>query len=191
MRLDENGKIVIDKMSLYQTFQNESTPLISEEIIEDYDEGFDAINSLSFRRRRSGKRSKNWSVEESDRFYEALTIVGNDFQAISTAFSQRSLAEIKRKFMRENKQNSQRIDQLLRVHESGESNWDLSHLKEKDLQYYEDLEKKEEEELQKRNERKQKREEKRRNQNSNDPKRAKTSNADLDEMIPLSLKSEK
>lgn len=102
-----------------------STPLISEEIIEDYDEGFDAINSLSFRRRRSGKRSKNWSVEESDRFYEALTIVGNDFQAISTAFSQRSLAEIKRKFMRENKQNSQRIDQLLRVHESGESNWDL------------------------------------------------------------------
>jgi len=191
MRLDENGKIVIDKMSLYQTFQNESTPLISEEIIEDYDEGFDAINSLSFRRRRSGKRSKNWSVEESDRFYEALTIVGNDFQAISTAFSQRSLAEIKRKFMRENKQNSQRIDQLLRVHESGESNWDLSHLKEKDLQYYEDLEKKEEEKIQKRNERKQKREEKRRNQNNNDPKRAKTSNADLDEMIPLTLKSEK
>jgi len=34
-------------------------------------------------------------------------------------------------------------------------------LKEKDLQYYEDLEKKEEEKLQKRNERKQKREEKR------------------------------
>ena len=27
--------------------------------------------------------------------------------------------------MRENKQNSQKIDQLLRVHESGESNWDL------------------------------------------------------------------
>lgn len=191
MRLDENGKIVIDKMSLYQTFQNESTPLISEEIIEDYDEGFDAINSLSFRRRRSGKRSKNWSVEESDRFYEALTIVGNDFQAISTAFSQRSLAEIKRKFMRENKQNSQRIDQLLRVHESGESNWDLSHLKEKDLQYYEDLEKKEEEKIQKRNERKQKREEKRqRNQNNNDPKRAKTSEADLDEMIPLTLRND-
>lgn len=192
MRLDENGKIVIDKMSLYQTFQNESTPLISEEIIEDYDEGFDAINSLSFRRRRSGKRSKNWSVEESDRFYEALTIVGNDFQAISTAFSQRSLAEIKRKFMRDNKQNSQKIDQLLRVHESGESNWDLSHLKEKDLQYYEDLEKKEEEKILKRNERKQKREEKRqKNQNNNDPKRAKRSEADYDELIPLSLKSEK
>ena len=36
-----------------------------------------------------------------------------------------------------------------------------SHLKEKDLQYYEDLERKEEEKIQKRNERKQKREEKR------------------------------
>ena len=36
-----------------------------------------------------------------------------------------------------------------------------SHLKEKDLQYYEDLEKKEEEKILKRNERKQKREEKR------------------------------
>ena len=34
-------------------------------------------------------------------------------------------------------------------------------MKEKDLQYYEDLEKKEEEKIQKRNERKQKREEKR------------------------------
>ena len=34
-------------------------------------------------------------------------------------------------------------------------------MKEKDLQYYEDLEKKEEENIQKRNERKQKREEKR------------------------------
>lgn len=191
MRLDENGKIVIDKMSLYQTFQNESTPLISEEIVEEYDEGFDAINSLSFRRRRSGKRSKNWSLEESDRFYEALTIVGNDFQAISTAFSQRSLAEIKRKFMRENKNNPQRIDQLLRVHESGESNWDLSHLKEKDLQYYEELEKQEEEKLKKKNERKQKREERRQNQNNNEPKRAKTvSDTDLDEMIPLTLKSE-
>jgi len=64
-------------------------------------------------------------------------------------------------------------------------------LKEKDLQYYEDLEKKEEEKIQKRNERKQKREEKRqRNQNNNDPKRAKTSEADLDEMIPLTLRND-
>ena len=44
------------KMHLHKTAK--STPLISEEIIEDYDEGFDAINSLSFRRRRSGKRTR-------------------------------------------------------------------------------------------------------------------------------------
>ena len=34
MRLDENGKIVIDKMSLYQTFQNERKVLTNSEILD-------------------------------------------------------------------------------------------------------------------------------------------------------------
>lgn len=41
---------------------------------------------MSFKKRRIGKRSKNWTDDETDRFYEAITIVGNDVIAIATAF---------------------------------------------------------------------------------------------------------
>ena len=36
MRLDENGKIVIDKMSLYQTFQNERKVLANSRFFVSY-----------------------------------------------------------------------------------------------------------------------------------------------------------
>ena len=102
-----------------------SPALVSDEIMEDFDDSFDSVNSLSFRKRKCAKRSKNWSEAETDRFREALTIVGNDFQAIASAFSRRSLAEIKRKYNRECKQNQHVVDSLLKLHESGDSMWDL------------------------------------------------------------------
>ena len=58
-----------------------SPVLVTDEVTEDFDENLDSVNSLSFRKRKMGKRSKNWSDSETDRFYEAITIVGNDFQA--------------------------------------------------------------------------------------------------------------
>ena len=69
-----------------------SPALVSDEIIEDFEED-EAVNSMSFKKRKLGRRSKNWTEEETDRFYEAITIVGNDFHAIASAFSRRSLAE--------------------------------------------------------------------------------------------------
>lgn len=145
VRLDADGKVVIDKSSLYQAAVNDSPALVSDEIMEDFDDSFDSVNSLSFRKRKCAKRSKNWSEAETDRFREALTIVGNDFQAIASAFSRRSLAEIKRKYNRECKQNQHVVDRLLKLHESGDSMWDLSNLKMKDLEEYEEMERKEEE----------------------------------------------
>ena len=65
---------------------------MSDEIIEDFEE-VEAVNSMSFKKRKLGRRSKNWTEDETDRFYEAITIVGNDFHAIASAFSRRSLAE--------------------------------------------------------------------------------------------------
>ena len=65
--------------------------------------------------------------------------LGNDFVALSSAFARRNASEIKRKFIRENKQNSRKIDELLQVHATGQSNWDLTHLREKDAQYYKAL----------------------------------------------------
>ena len=53
-------------------------------------------------------------------------ILGNDFEALSGAFVGRSASEIKRKFIRENKADPAKIDALLKVHASGESDWDLA-----------------------------------------------------------------
>ena len=63
-----------------------SAPLISDEVLDEVEIDLEAVNSMSFKKRRTGKRSKNWTEEETDRFYEAVTIVGNDVNAIATAF---------------------------------------------------------------------------------------------------------
>ena len=76
--------------------------------------------------------------------------------ALAGAFSRRNAAEIKRKFVRENKQNSGKIDELLSVHATGESSWDLSHLREKDILYHEILDKIEEKKKERREKRLQK-----------------------------------
>ena len=70
-----NGKVVVDKNSLLQQMEEQTTE-ISEEVVEDFEDMPEEINSLSFRTRKHGKRSKNWSDEETDRFYEAITLVG-------------------------------------------------------------------------------------------------------------------
>jgi len=139
-----NGKMVLDQESLFQKVQATETTLNTEEVVEDFDLFAENINSLSFRKRKYARRSKNWHEEETDRFYEALTIVGNDFEALSGAFVGRSASEIKRKFIRENKQDSSKIDALLKVHASGESDWDLSRLQREDAEFHAEIERNEE-----------------------------------------------
>jgi len=186
VRLDENGEMVVDKSSLYVQAEDASAPLISDEVLDEVEIDLEAVNSMSFKKRRTGKRSKNWTEEETDRFYEAVTIVGNDVNAIATAFSRRSLSEVKRKFKREEKQNMKNISELLKVHESGLSNWDLSHLVEKDKVYYEELEKVEEEKKRKREEKK-----KKKTLNNNEPKifAGPDGEENIDDLIP-DLKTE-
>ena len=53
---------------------------------------------MSFKKRRIGKRSKNWTDDETDRFYEAVTIVGNDVIAIATAFRNEGKYTLFRKY---------------------------------------------------------------------------------------------
>jgi len=196
VRLDENGMVVVDKSSLFVQAEDSSPALVSDEIIEDFEE-VEAVNSMSFKKRKLGRRSKNWTEEETDRFYEAITIVGNDFHAIASAFSRRSLAEVKRKFTREDKTNRGKISQLLLVHASGESNWDLSHLLEQDKKYYEDLEKIEEIKKQAKEQRKQARSggkvQKTLNNNESTPKEifaGPTNEEDLVDLIPDIMKHE-
>ena len=80
-----DGKVVVDKSSLLQQMEEQTTE-ISEEVVEDFEDMPEEINSLSFRTRKHGKRSKNWSDEETDRFYEAITIVGTNFVNLINQF---------------------------------------------------------------------------------------------------------
>jgi len=68
--------MVLDQDSLFQKVQASETTLNTDEVVEDFDLFAENINSLSFRKRKYARRSKNWHEEETDRFYEALTIVG-------------------------------------------------------------------------------------------------------------------
>ena len=56
-----DGKIVVDKSSLYQTIADDSHTELNDDILEDF-ESLDGagINSLSFRKFKGGKRSKNY-----------------------------------------------------------------------------------------------------------------------------------
>ena len=76
---------MVDKSSLLQQMEEQTTE-ISEEVVEDFEDMPEEINSLSFRTRKHGKRSKNWSDEETDRFYEAITIVGTNFVNLINQF---------------------------------------------------------------------------------------------------------
>jgi len=176
-----DGKVVVDKSSLLQQMEEQTTE-ISEEIVEDFEDMPEEINSLSFRTRKHGKRSKNWSDEETDRFYEAITIVGNDIVALSSAFARRDASEIKRKFNRENRQNSHKIDQLLAVHATGESTWDVTHLREKDEEYHVKMDELENEKKRKREERVQRQIQ--RQENNNGPKPKKRQKKQIEEYRP-------
>ena len=96
-----DGKVVVDKSSLLQQMEEQTTE-ISEEVVEDFEDMPEEINSLSFRTRKHGKRSKNWSDEETDRFYEAITIVGTNFVYLINQFSSQlyTLSEWSRDFKR-------------------------------------------------------------------------------------------
>ena len=96
-----DGKVVVDKSSLLQQMEEQTTE-ISEEVVEDFEDMPEEINSLSFRTRKHGKRSKNWSDEETDRFYEAITIVGTNFVYLINQFTSQlyTLSEWSRDFKR-------------------------------------------------------------------------------------------
>ena len=69
------------------------------------------INSGTYMRRRT-KRSR-WDEESTDRFYDGLRMFGTDFGMISKMFPGRSRREIKLKFTKEEKLESEKIKETL------------------------------------------------------------------------------
>lgn len=107
LRVDEHGKIILDSDSIeVQTHEIDE----SQEII---DASSIVINSNSYRRKPVSKRT-TWTEHQTRDFYEAVKIVGLDFNLMKSMFKNRSEDELRRKYRLESKRNPEKIDSTLK-----------------------------------------------------------------------------
>ncbi|XP_051955209.1 transcription factor TFIIIB component B'' homolog [Xyrauchen texanus] len=109
VKVAEDGSLILDDNSLTVRVQR-----TSDTVVENAKPLFEQGNSTTYSSFRKKCCVKNWSVRETDMFYLAISMVGTDFSLIAQLLPHRSRAEIKRKFRREDKTNSWRVDQAFR-----------------------------------------------------------------------------
>ena len=110
VKMGPDGKLVLDESS---TIINRNNPIKSQDaIIEDDEDIISRTTYNSFRRKPS---TSKWSNEDTQKFYNALTIFGTDFSMMeSFLFSgHRSRTELHKKFKREERANKNKIDLAL------------------------------------------------------------------------------
>lgn len=81
-------------------------------IVEDNEDIISRTNYDSFRRRPSKTSQSKWSLEDTKKFYHALTILGTDFSMMESLLfaGSRSRTELHKKFKREERVNKMKID---------------------------------------------------------------------------------
>ena len=107
-----NGKMVIEKTDIglinkkyNEEHYNRSSP--KETIFVSSEE---KVNSLSFLKILP---TKKWPKEETDNFYKALKLFGLDFSFLEIVLHPRKRIEIKRKYLKEKKENPQKIQSAI------------------------------------------------------------------------------
>lgn len=110
VKMGPEGQLVLDESSMIINRKN--TIKEQEAIIEDNEDVISKTNYDSFRRRPSNTSQTKWSLEDTKKFYQALTILGTDFSMMeSLLFSgMRSRTELHKKFKREERVNKVKID---------------------------------------------------------------------------------
>ncbi|KAG9047555.1 Transcription factor TFIIIB component B [Tulasnella sp. UAMH 9824] len=110
VRLDENGDIVMDELSLtvdrYEAARAEA-PEDSYELVEEAERDR-FVNSLTWSKKLTGSR---WTKEETDLFYYYHGMWGTDFEMIAHLMPGRTRREIRNKYNTESKKNPTRLDQ--------------------------------------------------------------------------------
>lgn len=104
-----DGKIVLDEQSLYANYRDEEQQAKEQrnwEVIDER-EGDQFVNSAS---RSKQRRTQRWSAEETERFFQAISQWGTDFEMITRLFPHRTRREIKSKWTKESRQNPKRLD---------------------------------------------------------------------------------
>lgn len=121
LRLDQHGNIVVEESSL----QIDRAAQATRDAVE-----ADEDNDLTVRINRSTwindrrrdptdrvpmwkSKSDPWSEEETDRFYDALSMWGTDFYLISKLFVPKTRRQIKLKFTREERLDPDRVNRAL------------------------------------------------------------------------------
>lgn len=127
VKLGPEGKLILDESSTVIKRNNQIKEQVA--IIEDNEEVISRTGYNSFRR-RSATSSEKWSTDETQKFYQALTLLGPDFSMIESLVfcGNRSRSELHRKFKREERTNKAKIDVAL-SHRISVSSEELDNLK--------------------------------------------------------------
>ncbi|XP_016525326.1 uncharacterized protein LOC103135864 isoform X4 [Poecilia formosa] len=110
LKVAEDGSLIIDEESLTVEVQRAKGPNPAS----DRDPIFERGSTTTYSSFRKSNYSKPWSIEETDMFYLAVSMVGTDFSMICQLFPHRGRSEIKNKFKKEERENSWRIDKAFR-----------------------------------------------------------------------------
>ena len=108
-----NGRMVMEKPdvgSINKKYNEEHYKNISpiETVFANNEEK--VVNSLSFLNK---KPTKKWTEEETNLFYKAIETFGLDFSFLEIVLKKRSREEIKRKYLKEKKENFEEIDKAI------------------------------------------------------------------------------
>ncbi|KAI1728366.1 myb DNA-binding like domain-containing protein [Ditylenchus destructor] len=106
VKINEKGEMIIDEQSLVvvENGENNTWETVDDELMPK------KLNSMSFRKFR---RTTLWSAYETDLFYEVLSATGTDFGLMHEYIPNRTRAELKKKFNREEKVDPERLNEVL------------------------------------------------------------------------------
>ncbi|KAF7217525.1 transcription factor TFIIIB component B'' homolog isoform X2 [Nothobranchius furzeri] len=110
VKVAEDGSLIIDEESLTVEVQRAKGPNPAQ----DREPIFERGSTTTYSSFRKANYTKPWSIEETDMFFLAVSMVGTDFSMICQLFPHRSRLEIKNKFKKEERENCWRVDKAFR-----------------------------------------------------------------------------
>lgn len=109
IKVGPNGEIIVDEKSLIienaETKRSREALQMSELVDGDEDTSYGIYKKI--------KRPKEWTKEETLRFYKALNTIGTDFTLMCELFPNRTRRELKMKFKKEERLNQALINKAV------------------------------------------------------------------------------
>jgi len=132
-----NGEHVIDESSQFVDRHALAHADGYEDVLEEIEEDdltrkFNTQSLIRMRRKDPQERVRNWdrwTMESTDIFYDCLRKFGTDFMVIAKCFPNRTRREIKAKFVREERDDPERVHETLTGSRNENESWDLEDFK--------------------------------------------------------------